>query len=189
MLKNKSQISIEYLILTGFILLVLIIPAVIFLYSMANNSVYGTVNTQKIVELGDGLVSNAKQLYYLGLYSKRTVSYDMPQGVWKMFIVKMEGPGLPEPQYYIGMIINDTKEGAKYFFQSSVPLAAEHPDYVDTSDNSDYIPECSSAACSFYNFQRPVTKPGRKQFKVETKLDPASGEVKAYIKPLINPGD
>src|SRR4030066_1162756 len=124
MLANKSQISVEYLILTGFLLLALIIPAAIFLYSIANQSVYGTVNAQKANDIGNGFVDNAKQVYYLGLYSKRIVEYDVPQSVWKMFIVEINQSG--ELHYYVGIILNDTKQGSKFFFQSNVPMAAEN---------------------------------------------------------------
>jgi uncharacterized protein (UPF0333 family) len=191
MLANKSQISVEYLILTGFLLLAIIIPAVIFLYSLANQSVYGTVNAQKAVDIGNGFVTNAKQLYYLGLYSKRIVEYDVPQSVWKVFVVEInEGDKL---HYYVGIILNDTKQGSKFFFQSNVPLIAEappgHPDLVNTQDNSEAIPECRSPnSCNFYNFAGSVIKPGRKEFKIETKIDTAAGgsEAKVYIIPLID---
>ena len=189
MLANKSQISVEYLILTGFLLLAIIIPSVFFLYSIANQSVYGTVNAQKAVDLGEGFVNNAKQLYYLGLYSKRIAQYDVPQSVDKMFIVEINESD--KLHYYVGIMLNDSKTSSKFFFQSDVPLAAEDPsgqDLVVKESASTVIPECGSPnSCTTYYFAGSVIKPGKKSFKIETKLDTAgSGEAKVYIIPMID---
>jgi uncharacterized protein (UPF0333 family) len=183
---NKSQISIEYLILTGFILLVIIVPAAFFLSSLANKSVYGTLNTQRAMDLGYGLVDNAKQIYYLGLYSKKIVDYTVPQNVKKMFILDLNKDN--KDYYYIGIIIDDGKEVSKNYFPSAIPLmsdASNYPDYVDTIDSSAYVDECldASTTCSFYNFKGSVIREGKKSFKIETKYD--GNEVKASIIPLI----
>lgn len=184
---NKSQISIEYLILTGFILLVIIVPAAIFLSSLANKSVYGTLNTQRAMDLGNGLVDNAKQIYYLGLYSKKIVDYTVPQNVKKIFILDLNDGS--KDYYYIGIIIDNGKEVSKNYFPSTIPLmsdALNYPDYVEKSNNIlPYdIPECSApASCSFYNFKGPVIHEGKKSFKIETGY--AGNEVKASIIPLI----
>ena len=190
---RKAQISLEYMILTGFILLVIIVPSAIFLFSFANKSVYGAVSTQEANGMGNGLVNNAKQMYFLGLYSKKTVSYDVPDNVKKFFILEMTQAGTGKKYYYIGIIIDNGKDESKFFFPSEVPLMsaplASDPNtlYVDTiTDNSAYINECTPDICRFYNFIGSVTKPGKKQFKLETKYDSASGnEVKVNIIPLI----
>jgi uncharacterized protein (UPF0333 family) len=183
---NKSQISIEYLILTGFILLVIIVPAAIFLSSLANKSVYGTLNTQRAMDLGNGLVDNAKQIYYLGLYSKKIVDYTVPQNVKKMFILDLNDGS--KDYYYIGIIIDNGKEVSKNYFPSTIPLmsdASNYPDYVDTTDSSAYVDEClvSGTTCSFYNFKGAVIHEGKKSFKIETGYD--ADVVKASIIPLI----
>ncbi|KYK24397.1 hypothetical protein AYK26_06885 [Euryarchaeota archaeon SM23-78] len=188
-LNKKAQISIEYLILTGFILLVVIVPAIIFLTSLANKSVYGSVNTQRANSLGEGLVNNAKQMYYLGLYSKKIVEYDMPQNVKSMFMVKLDD-GV-EVYYYISIIIDDGKETQKHFFASDVPLMSDpSSDYVSSSfgTSSPYIPECSTAVCDFYYFTDSAIRPGKKKFKIETILDTSANpsEVKASIIPILD---
>jgi uncharacterized protein (UPF0333 family) len=190
---RKAQISIEYLILTGFILLIIIVPSVIFLYSFANKSVFGTVSTQKINDLGNGLVDNAKQMYYLGLYSKKVVSYDVPENVERFFILEINQSGTGEKYYYIGIIINNGKEVSKHFFLSDVPLMSSplssdpNVAYVDNLDSSSYINECTPWICTFYNFKNPVTHQGKKKFKLETMYDSTSGnEVKVNIIPLID---
>lgn len=183
LINNKGQISIEYLILTGFILLVIVVPAIIFLYTVANKSVYGTVNTQKINDLGNGLISNAKQMYYLGLYSKKIVEYEVPVNVEKMFILELyDGSKI---HYYFGIIIFDEKERHKHYFPSDVPLMSDTTSlYVDDTDSSSYVAECASATCKFYNFIGPALRAGNKRFKIETTLD--VDDVKVSIIPLID---
>jgi uncharacterized protein (UPF0333 family) len=179
---NKSQISIEYLILTGFILLVIIVPAAIFLSSLANQSVYGTLNTQRAMDLGNGLVDNAKQIYYLGLYSKKIVEYTVPQNVKKMFILDLNNGS--KDYYYIGIIIDNGKEVSNNYFASTIPLMSN----ITPSNNigpSYNVPECSTAHCTFYNFEGPVIHEGKKRFKIETGYDSETYEVKASIIPLI----
>ena len=192
-MSKQAQISMEYLILTGFILLIIIVPSAIFLFSFANKSVYGTVSTQKANDLGNGLVENAKQMYYLGLYSKKIVTYDVPDNVKRFFILEFNQTGTGRMYYYIGVIINDGKEESKYFIPSDVPLMsvplASDPNsmYVDNSDSSAYIVECASSSCNFYNFKDPVIHPGKKKFKLETKYDnTGSNEVKVNIIPIID---
>jgi len=189
---RKAQISLEYMILTGFILLVIIVPSAMFLFSFANKGVYGTVSTQKANDIGNGLVDNAKQIYYLGLYSKKTVSYDMPDNVKRFFILEMNQTSTSKKYYYIGIIIDDGKEQSKHFIPSDVPLMSDLASpYVndDFDDSASHINECDPSfanICRFYNFIDPVTKPGKKRFKIETKYDSSGGnEIKVSIEPLV----
>jgi hypothetical protein len=189
----KAQLSIEYMILTGFVLLIVVVPSVIFLSSLANKSVYGTITTQRTNELGNGIVDTAKQIYYLGIYSKKIVTYDVPNNAHKMFIMKMDKTGPAKTYYYFGLVLNDTKEAVKFFFPSEVPLmsdtAGPYAAYVDISDLSSYVSECTpptTTTCSFYNFKGSVLKPGKKTFKIETKYEGLSTEAKVSIVPLLD---
>lgn len=183
MLDNKSQLSIEYMILTGFVLLIIIVPSVVLLYSMTNQGVYGTINTQKANDLGNGLVNNAKQVYYLGIYSKKIVEYEIPQNVKKIFIMEINKDS--KNYSYIGIIMSDKKENRSLFFPSSVPIIADHNELVDTADSSAYVPECSPPnTCKFYNFRGYVLKPGKKEFKLETKYVPMTSEARVFITPV-----
>jgi hypothetical protein len=198
-MRTKAQISIEYLILTGFILLIIVVPAAIFLSSMANKTVYGSLNTQRATDLGNGIVDNAKQMYYLGLYSKKIVDYYVPENVKKLFIVDLMETlpsGAVKEYYYFGIIVYDSKEMSRNFFPSTIPLMSDitssYVEFIDSTsgsaytDISSYVPECSSPSmsCSFYSFIAPVTREGKKSFKIETRYD--GNEVKASIIPLIS---
>jgi hypothetical protein len=175
---DKAQISVEYIILTGFILLVIIIPSSYLVFKLASDSVYNTMNNQKEIDLGKGLVESAKQMYYLGLYSKKTVDYEVPNNVDKMFILNLEDNTNGKYYYYFGIIINNNKKATKQLFLSDVPILSDDGnDYVrkedELSDITDFIIECATIdyKCTFYTFLTPVINPGRKMFKIETKYD------------------
>ena len=187
--KNKSQISIEYMILTGFILAVIIIPSVFFLYSFANRGVHGTVQRQKTMDLGNGLVENAKQMYYLGLYSKKNVQYDVPLNVRNMFIVEIdEDDDGVDLYYYFGIFTHDGKVLVKSYFQSDVPLMSDDDnDYIayDDNDHPELIFECGEMTtdCSYYFFIDPIIREGKKTFKLETVMEGTN--VKVAIVPIV----
>jgi uncharacterized protein (UPF0333 family) len=186
-MSGKAQISVEYMILTGFILLVVIIPSSYLVFSLANQGVYGTMNNQRSIDLGKGIVESAKQMYYLGLYSKKTVAYDVPTNVERMFVLMLEDTATSDRYFYFGIIINDEKTVMKQIFLSDVPISSEYNAYVDAADSDLYIPECTSGDfdCTYYNFIKPVTNPGQKQFRIETKYDNALSETVVHIVPIM----
>jgi hypothetical protein len=180
--KRKCQISIEYLILTGFILLVIIIPSVYFLYTLTSESLGTQLKMQKVDELSNGLIENARYIYYLGLYSKKVVDYEMPSNVENMFIAELvKGP---DKFYYIGIFIADENGNLKKnYFLSEVPIKSEIiPDLVDDISIANLIPECESATCSFYNFKDGFIERGNREFKLETVLD--GNDIKVSITPI-----
>jgi len=183
-MNRKGQVSIEYLILTGFIVLAIIVPSAIFLYSVTNQNVQGTLSNQKASDLGNGLVNDAKQMYYLGLYSNKIVEHDVPDNVKYMYVFELDDGA--NKYYYFGLIISDGKKESVYNFQSDVPLTSEVGTYVTTDDSAkSYIQECQAPGntCNFFSFKDSPTKPGKKQFKIETKFD--GGDVKSSITPFI----
>jgi hypothetical protein len=189
----KAQISVEYMILTGFILLVVIIPSSYLVFKLANDSVYGTMNTQRGIDLGKGLIESAKQMYYLGLYSKKTVDYEVPSNVERMFILRLENITSEENYYYFGIIFNDgSNKVTKQLFLSDVPILSDPSDpsvyYVNNDDSTFYITECTNIEydCTYYNFLTPVINQGRKMFKIETKYNDVLKQTVVYILPIID---
>jgi hypothetical protein len=172
---RKSQVSVEYLILTGFVMLAILVPLVIFIYSSANTSVKQTMATEQAAELGDGLVKDAKQIYYLGLYSKKQITYTMPQAVEKFFLLEITKDG--QPHYYAGIILLTQSGPERLMFESDVPLVRgdTDPSQGDTAD----VPECadSAVACVFYYFDKPITDPGKKEFRLENVMEGPTSKV------------
>lgn len=179
-LQRSGQVSIEYLILTGFIVVVIILPAIFLLFSTYRGSVTGSINQQKVSELGNGLVNDAEQMYYLGLYSKKTSTYQMPEGVTNMYVAELtDSDG--KRHDYLAIIVLSGKGSQRFLFEPKVPLTATG-DYVqipaETEAPTD-ISECGSMTCSFLVFDKLAITPGAKQFVTETIIQ--EGVVKAAI--------
>lgn len=175
MSRRKSQISVEYLILSGFIILIILTLA-FYIYTLTKQGVYGSVNVNKMNLFGNGMVKNAKQVYYLGLYSQKKVVLDVPDGVEEMFIFNIDIAG--EKYYYIGIFTEVDGVLQKYYYQSDIPL------FMDTSYTSATghdVDECGT--CEFFDFKDNTMRPGDKEFLFETKLDSA-GEVFVEVKPV-----
>jgi hypothetical protein len=184
----KAQISVEYMILTGFILMVVIIPSTYLVFSLANEGVYGTMNNQRSIDLGKGLIESAKQMYYLGLYSKKTADYDVPNNVNRMFILQLK-TATDQYYYYFGIIFDDGNKVTEQMFLSDVPILSELGAYVDNDDSNLYITECeppSIYVCTYYNFKQPVINSGRKTFKIETKYNSDLDQSVVNIIPVID---
>ena len=168
----KAQISVEYLILTGFILFVIIVPLVSILYTTASGSVQETMTKQQAVELGNSLVNDAKQLYYLGLYSKKQVTYQVPRNVERMFIANIIDASGTEISYF-GIKFLDPENLQTFLFQSEVPLMSDETNpLVSYVAGAGEITECMAPVntCTYYYFTDYVIKPGKKEFKLETRL-------------------
>ncbi len=162
---NHGQISIEYLIILGTVLLLVIIPAGAFLTDFALDSIYGSVDTQRANELGQGLIDIAQQVYYLGLYSKKQVTLSVPKNVERMYLLNVSKS---QDHHYIVIKINDSST-QRYTYPSKAPLTADPSStYVNKVDYSSDVDACSSNPCSFLAFTEPVTRPGR--FQLETVL-------------------
>jgi hypothetical protein len=186
-MSTRAQISIEYLILMGFVLLLIIVPVILLLSSSGTTGVARSVTNAQAVEIGGNLVNDAKQVYYLGLYSKKQVSYQIPTGLEKMFVVDIASTTDSSHHYYFGLVFPGKGSQNRYMFESDVPLHAsdEANHHIDSADNPGVIPECDSGqySCSFYNFRSPITKSGIKSFKLETTM--INSEVVVDISPII----
>jgi hypothetical protein len=186
MRKIKAQISIEYLIIVGFVIAAILVPAFLLLFSSTYKNVYGPVNTQKVADLGNGLVNDAKQMYYLGIYSKKISKYQMPDNVINMFILNITNGG--NEYYYIGIVISDGVVPKVETFLSGVPLTSDttYANVVQDPTLSMYIPECKTPgngySCNFYSFTNSTIMPGMKNFLVETVS--RENTIKSAIVPL-----
>ncbi len=180
-LQRSGQVSIEYLILTGFIVVVIILPAIFLLFSTYRSNVTGAINQQKVSALGNGMVNDAEQMYYLGLYSKKTATYQMPEAITNMYLAELTANG--KTHDYLAIIVRSGKGTERFLFESKIPLTATG-DYVQVPTETEApkdISECDSIPppCSFLVFDKLAITPGAKQFVTETILQ--EGVVKAAI--------
>lgn len=183
---KKGQISLEYIIITGFVVLAILVPSFLILFSSTNKNVQGTVNTQKVLDLGKGIINDVKQMYYLGLYSKKIVNYEIPQNVEEMFIVEIYDAITDSKYYYFGLVIKEKGGDKLYTFQSDIPIMSQEiNDQVLKSSGNGAIKECQEPnnVCEYYNFIGFAKSPGLKKFKVETVYD--SDMAKSKIIPVL----
>ncbi|MBW2970711.1 hypothetical protein KY320_00970 [Candidatus Woesearchaeota archaeon] len=178
----------EYLILTAFVVVAILVPLGLFLYSSASGTTRASIATNQVNELGHGLLKDAKQMYYLGLYSKLKVKYEIPSNINRMLIAEIDIAGSGS-QYYLAVLFDDGKNSKTYYFQSEVPIISLYElGSVDNNGNDAagnlIIKECaeSGISCTFYNFDKSIIGPGIRGFKVETVMD--DGDAKVAITPL-----
>jgi hypothetical protein len=186
MFKARAQISLEYIIITGFILVVVIIPTFLLLFSTTNNSIYNTINIQKVEDLSLGILNDAKQMYYLGLYSNKVVDYEMPRNVDYLYILKLEKPD-GSKEYYLGITITNGVDSHTFNFLSDVPLTSRESVLVEEDNSLEVlVPVCMSPgySCEFYSFIDNSIAPGKKKFKVETLYDSDEQMVVSRIYPI-----
>ncbi|MBR9705380.1 hypothetical protein GOV12_08250 [Candidatus Pacearchaeota archaeon] len=78
-LSKKAQISIEYLIIIGFVSFVLII--IIGLALFYSGSIKDSVRVSQVGNFANKIISSAESIYYYGEPSKTTESVYLPDGV------------------------------------------------------------------------------------------------------------
>lgn len=116
---NKSQAATEFLLITGFFLLI-IIPSVFYFYSYTQSAATD-VEISKADSIGRAIVDTAESVFYYGKFSKQTLTVQMPQGITSLNITM--SPTLPTsstPPKEYGLVL--TIFGREMYFPSKVPL-------------------------------------------------------------------
>lgn len=175
---RTAQISIEYLIIIGVIVLLVVVPSAIFLSSFTQNTLHRTVTEEKAAEFGEGLTAAAEQVYYLGLYSKRNVVLPVPDTIQKLSVLDITTS--EKTYYYIVVAFLDDGESTVRYYQSRAPLLIQDP---KPSYSGGAAKECAVETCMTQEFPSTVAKPGDKRFILESVLD--EGRVVVQITPVI----
>ena len=81
---TKAQVAMEYLILVGFVLAV-IIPLVIIFYNESEN-INLQVKTQQVYAIGQHIIDKAESVYYLGEPSKTRLKAHLPDSIDQIII-------------------------------------------------------------------------------------------------------
>lgn len=77
--KKEAQISVEYLVIIGFVT-VITIPLVVIYYSFVQDSSDEIASTQ-IIQIAKKVVDAAESVYYLGAPSQTTLRVNIPNNV------------------------------------------------------------------------------------------------------------
>ncbi len=86
---RQAQISLEYLIIVG-VALALLLPGVYFFFSYSKGSIEGTTNN-RLNDIGLQMVSTAKGSYALGNGARQTIEFVMPEGVEEIKLNSVNG--------------------------------------------------------------------------------------------------
>ncbi|MFA5174470.1 MAG: hypothetical protein WC438_04790 [Candidatus Pacearchaeota archaeon] len=79
MINKKSQVSIEYIIIMGFVTIVIIgLLGIAFVYS---GSIKDRLKMTQINNFGNKIISTAESVFYYGEPSKATISVYLPENV------------------------------------------------------------------------------------------------------------
>jgi uncharacterized protein (UPF0333 family) len=86
---GRGQVSVEYLVIVG-IAIGLLIPAVLFFYAYSQTN-EGTAVSSRVNEIGLQMVSTSKSAYALGVGSRQSLEFTMPEGITRVYV---NGPEL-----------------------------------------------------------------------------------------------
>ncbi|MEM0465877.1 MAG: hypothetical protein QXW97_04235 [Candidatus Pacearchaeota archaeon] len=108
--KKFSQVSIEYLVIIGFVSIILIaILGIAFFYS---NGIKDRIKITQVNNFANKIISSSESVYYYGEPSKTTISVYLPEGV--------ENIEINNNEIIISTRISSGLE--KTSFKSNVPL-------------------------------------------------------------------
>ena len=113
-MKKKGQFSVEYLLIVGFALII-IIPIVYYSYTSFTES-QQEISAATVNKIGYEVVNTAKNVYFLGDYSRVTLDMNFPEGIQDVQTVT---DTVPDPDQYFFMIkVHDSE----ILFPSDVEL-------------------------------------------------------------------
>jgi len=76
---KKAQFAMEYVLVIG-VLFLLLVPGIFLYYSYSQSSLE-QIGTARFTDIGNAIVNNAENSYFLGKGSKITLDISMPSGI------------------------------------------------------------------------------------------------------------
>ena len=114
--KGKAQISIEYLILMGFITFIIIgILGIAFFYG---GGIKDKIKLTQMNNFANKVISTAESVFYAGEPSKATITAYLPENIKAIEISEDSG------EYFLVISMRLDSGLKKQAFQSSVPLSS-----------------------------------------------------------------
>ncbi len=161
---KKSQIAMEYILIVGFILFVLMAAMYVFReYAISSSD---TIIENKVNIVANALIDNAREIYYLGESSKKVVTVEMPEGVEMISALKVTGT---PNEYYFVFKITTSAGDKELLYQSDVELRKE----ITGSPTIVCYSLATNPSC--YDFEENWFSPGIKTFSIEAKKEVVSG--------------
>ena len=159
---NKSQTTVEFIILTACLFLVFL--PILYLLSDYSIKTSSEIITTQVNQLGSKLVTESREMYYLGLFSKEVITVNIPNGITNMSFLVINKSGSFE--YYF--IVNYTQEdkSLQQVFLSDIPLITSNSTEI-TKDLSCYG---MGTECHLFYFGADDFLSGNRNFKLETVI-------------------
>jgi hypothetical protein len=141
--------------------LILFLPLFYLLSDYSIESTRGIVGAQ-IREVTNKLVSESRETYYLGLYSREIVTVSMPDTITNMNTYIIDKPAPQKPEYYLN--ISFYKDGNLV----SIPIPSEVPLITNLTC---YTTNCYTLSnCTTCLFEHASYEVGVKNFRIETVI-------------------
>lgn len=129
MLSRKGQVAMEFLMITGFFLLI-VIPTIFYFYTYTQESTID-VEISKASAIGNSVIETAETVYYYGKDAKLTMNIDLPSGVQNMS-VRCENDDAMAGCFFQMYVF-----GNELFFPTKIPLDPSFEKKPD--DSSPYL--------------------------------------------------
>ena len=124
---NRSQSATEFMILIAAVLLIFLPLFYIFThYGLQSGT---EMTSAKVIEIGNKLTLEAREIYFLGLWSKEILTINVPEGITNMHTLYIIDASSNSEQYYL--IINYTRNADTI----EVTIPAEIPIVSDQCSN------------------------------------------------------
>jgi len=171
-MEKRGQYSVEFMIFIGFILIVIAVSAYV-LFNFSSTAMEG-IFQERINDVGETMVNNAREMFYLGLYSKVVVTVNLPSKISNMYTLQIT-QGANTENYIIFEYPARDGATATIFVASEVPLMTRQADCTDDSAGA-VIPECATDTCNLCYFQPKEYSKGPKNFRITHILHPVSSD-------------
>lgn len=122
-LKKKAQVGIEYMILIGFV--TLIITSILILAFVYSDRIRDGIKLNQIESFCIQLINSAESVFFAGEPSKTTITLYLPEGVNSLEIKCGGGsnpPCLVDESYYLITSVSTSSGEDKRAYKSRVPI-------------------------------------------------------------------
>ena len=116
--KTKGQASLEYMIVVGVSLAVLL--PTIYLFMNYSTTSQASIDISRLNTIGNRIISNAEKIYYLGPPSKITIEETFPSNIEEMYLIWR--PGAPTPTSELVIRIRTANGATEKVFLSDLQL-------------------------------------------------------------------
>jgi uncharacterized protein (UPF0333 family) len=119
-LNKRSQFAVEYLLVVG-IGLIILIPSIILFYNYSTTQSEETISV-RINNIGRNIVNNAETIYFMGPPSRRTLEEEFPN---KIFNISISNTTNEDKNYYgLKFVVGDAK--GEHLFLSEIPITGPY---------------------------------------------------------------